>query len=210
MNTPAKTSWRIAGEAVGSCNCSWGCPCQFMALPTHDRCEGMLGVHIQEGYFGDTQLDGVRFARIYWFPGPVHEGNGTRQMIIDEQATPDQRAALIAMDSGTQGGAFFEILAAISTNQFETVFAPITLEIDRERRRATLSVPDILEVRTEPIKNPVSGEEHRARIVLPDGFEFKEAEMANAVSLRVHSGEKLSFQYTDSYAQLNELDWSNA
>src|SRR5690242_10480914 len=40
MSTPAKTPWRIAGEEAGGCNCAWGCPCQFNALPTHGRCEG--------------------------------------------------------------------------------------------------------------------------------------------------------------------------
>ena len=89
MSTPAKTPWRIAGEEVNSCNCAWGCPCQFNALPTHGRCEALIGFQIQEGYFGATRLDGVRFVRIHWWPGPVHEGNGIRQTIIDTQATPD-------------------------------------------------------------------------------------------------------------------------
>ena len=153
----------------------------------------------------------MRFAQIgiQQVPGPLHEGNGTRQLIINEEATPNQRTALMAMYSGTQGGAIFEALAAINPNQLETMFAPITLEINRERRRTTLHIPDILEIRTEPIKNPVSGEEHRARIVLPDGFEFKEAEMANATYLRARSGNQ-EFQYADVYAQLNEFDWSNA
>src|SRR5713101_128378 len=113
MSPPAKTPWRIAGEEIGGCNCAWGCPCQFNALPTHGRCEGLGGWQIREGYFGTTRLDGVRFARIFWWPGPIHEGNGTRQLLIDEQATPDQRTALLALESGTQGGAFFEIFAAV-------------------------------------------------------------------------------------------------
>jgi len=31
--------------------------------------------------------DGVVFTRIYWWPGPINEGNGIRRMIVDEQAT---------------------------------------------------------------------------------------------------------------------------
>ena len=209
MSTPAKVNWRIAGEEVGSCNCAWGCPCQFNALPTHGRCEALLGWQIREGYFGTTRLDGVRFARIYWWPGPIHEANGTRQLIIDEQVTPDQRAALIALDSATHGGSYFEIFAAVCPNVLEPVFAPITFQTDRERRQARLHIPGIGELRTEPIKNPVTGEEHRARIVLPEGFEYKEAEVANTVALRVQSGAPLVFEHTDTYAQLNAFDWSN-
>ena len=209
MNTPAKTNWRIAGEEFGSCNCAWGCPCQFMALPTYGNCEGLTSWQIREGYFGDTRLDGVLFAEIDWWPGPIHDGNGIRQLVIDEQTTPDQRVALTAIWSGVQGGAVFEILAAVCPKQLETVVAPITLQIDRERRHGVLRIPGIGETHAEPIKNPVSGEEHRARIVLPGGFEFEEAEMANAVSLSVQTGD-IAFQHENVYSQLNEFDWSNA
>ena len=206
MSTSSKVDWRISGEELASCNCAWGCPCQFNALPTPGRCEGLGGFQIREGYFGGTRLDGVRFARIFWWPGPVHEGNGTRQTIIDVEATPEQRAALIAMDSGEQGGAIFEIFAAVSPNLLEPVFTAITLEIDRERRQGKLIISDIGESRLEPIKNPVTGEEHRARIVLPNGFEFKEAEMANTAYLRVESGGPLVFQHTNTYGALNEFE----
>lgn len=210
MNTATQTKWRIAGEEVGGCNCAWGCPCQFNALPTHGRCEGLGVAQIGEGYFGTTRLDGVRFAGLYWWPGPIHEGNGTRQLIIDEQTTPDQRAAMLALESGTQGGAFFEIFAAVCPNVLEPVIAPITFQTDRDQRQAQIRIPGIVELRAEPIKNPVTGEEHRARIVLPDGFEYKEAEVGNAVTLRVQSGAPLVFEHTNTYAQLNAFDWSNA
>ncbi len=212
MESPAKTKmdWRIVGEEAVCCNCAWGCPCQFNALPTHGRCEALVGLEIREGYFGDTRLNGARFARIFSWPGPIHEGDGTRQLIIDERATPEQRDALVALESGEQGGAYFEIFAAVAPNVLETVIAPITFEVDRERRQAALHVPDMGEYRAEPIKNPVTGEEHRARIVLPEGFEYQEAEMGNAVYVRVRSDERVAFEHENTYAQLNAFDWSNA
>jgi hypothetical protein len=30
----ARVDWRIQGTDVTHCNCAWGCPCQFMSLPT--------------------------------------------------------------------------------------------------------------------------------------------------------------------------------
>jgi hypothetical protein len=33
----------------------------------------------------------VVFTRIYWWPGPIHEGNGIRRMIVEERATEQQR-----------------------------------------------------------------------------------------------------------------------
>jgi hypothetical protein len=144
------------------------------------------------------------------WPGPIHEGNGTRQAIIDEQTTEEQRTALIALISGTQGGGAFEIFAAVCPNQRETLFAPITFQSDRERRQGRFHIPGLAEFRAEPIKTRVTGQEHRARIVLPGGFEFEEAEMANAVSLKVEAGSPLTFEYANTYAQLNAFDWSNA
>ncbi len=209
MTTATKTKWRIAGEEFGSCNCAWGCPCQFNALPTHGRCEALIALEIREGYYGQTRLDGVRLARIYHWPGPIHEGNGTRQMIIDEQTAREQREALLALDGGAQGGAYFEVFAAVCPNVLEPLYAPITMEVDRTGARASVRVGNLAEARAEPIKNPVTGGEHRARIVLPHGFEFKEAEVANTVHVRVNTGTRLAFEHQNTYAQLNAFDWSS-
>ncbi|MGA7790694.1 MAG: DUF1326 domain-containing protein, partial [Xanthobacteraceae bacterium] len=29
-----------------NCNCAYGCPCQFNALPTHGNCEAVAGMQI--------------------------------------------------------------------------------------------------------------------------------------------------------------------
>jgi hypothetical protein len=209
MNTSTGIKWHISGDEISNCNCAWGCPCQFNALPTYGRCEGIAVWQVREGHFGDTRLNGTRFAGIGWFPGPIHEGNGTIQIIVDEQATPEQREALIKLSSGKYGGAFFEIFAAVTPNRPEPIFAPIFIEMDYDRRTANVRIPGILESQTQPIKNPVTGEEHRARIVLPNGFEFKEAEVANAAVLSVTAGGKLVFRHENTHAHLNAFDWGN-
>jgi hypothetical protein len=208
MAAPTKTKWHLIGEEVVSCNCAWGCPCQFNSLPTYGHCEGPGIVQIHEGHFGDISLDGVRFVATYHWPGAVHEGNGTMQLIIDEQATPAQRAAIVALNSGTQGGAYFETFAAVTPNMLDPIYAPIEFTVDRVKREATLRVSGLVECYIEPIKNPVTGEEHVARIVLPHGFEFTEADMANAVSWQATLGDK-TLAHENCYAQLNSIDWSN-
>jgi hypothetical protein len=199
---------RIAGEEVGGCNCAWGCPCQFNALPTRGRCEGFGACAIRAGHFGSTSLDGIRFAGLYSWPGPIHEGGGTRQLIVDERASAEQRAAIEALESGEHGGAFFEIFASVCPNRLPTRVAPIELSIDREARVATVRIAGLVENVIEPIRNPVTGEEHRARIVLPHGFEFTEAEVANSALLRASADGPFSFVHENTYAQLNEFDWS--
>jgi len=205
-----KTPWRIVAEEASTCNCAWGCPCQFNALPTHGRCEALVALRIREGHYGETPLGGVTFAAAYWWPGAVHEGNGIVQMAIDEKATPAQRTALLNIASGKEGGTFFEIFASVVSQVLDPVFAPIELHSDAERRLATLKVPALgWEFRAEPIKNPVTGEELRARIQLPDGFEYKVAEMGNCVENHAMLGDK-TISNRNSYAQFASVDWTNA
>jgi hypothetical protein len=98
----------------------------------------------------------------------------------------------------------------VCPNRLDTVVAPIRVEIDRERRLGSITIPDIAETRAEPIKNPVTGDEHRARIDLPNGFEYKQAELGNTVSARITGSGKLSMTFENTYAQFNPFDWSNA
>lgn len=209
MTTATKTPWRIVADEVATCNCAWGCPCQFNALPTEGRCEALVAARIREGHFGKTQLGGVTFAAAYWWPGPIHLGSGIAQLAIDETATPDQRAALLAICSGKEGGTFFEIFASVVSKALDPMFVPITFQTDQDKRVASLSVPGLGEFRAEPIKNPITGEEHRARIQLPNGFEYKEAEMGNCVMNNASVGGK-TISNQNTYAQFAAVDWSNA
>jgi hypothetical protein len=204
------TDWRIAGEELVSCNCDWGCPCQFNALPTTGNCEALVAFQIRDGHFGDTPMDGVTFAEVLYWPGAIHEGDGTRQLVIDSNASDEQRAAVETLVSGSEGGTYFEIFASVLPHDRDPITAPIEFTVDRERREASVRVGDVAHTQVQPIKNPVSGEEHRVRIDIPDGFEYHQAEMGNTVELRTSADAPLSLSMDNTYAQLNEFDFSNA
>ena len=207
--TAAKTPWRMTADEVVTCNCAWGCPCQFNALPTKGRCEALAAIRVRQGTYGKTKLDGVTFAAAYWWPKAIHEGNGTVCLAIDEKATPEQRDAILNIASGKNGGTFFEIFASTITTALDPMFVPITFQTDRDKRVAALKVPGLGEFRAEPIKNPVTGEEHRARIQLPNGFDYKEAEVGNCVMNKAtFGGKKIDNQNT--YAQFAQVEWSNS
>ncbi|MGA9724952.1 MAG: DUF1326 domain-containing protein [Candidatus Binatus sp.] len=208
--SPVGTKWRIAGESAVTCNCAWGCPCQFNAPPSRGSCQAVAAHEIREGAYGSTSLSGLRFAQVISWPGAIENGNGTRVFVLDERASEKQREALIAITSGKQGGAYFEVFGAVCPNTLPPLFKRIDFVTDRERRTASLKIDGIAEYATEPIKNPTTGEEHRARIVLPSGFEYKEAEMGNATRISATGGGDLVFEYRDCYAQLNAFDWTNA
>src|SRR5436190_11302085 len=210
MANDGSTDWRMSGDEVGNCNCVWACPCQFDGLPSEGHCEAIIGYQVREGHFGDTQLDGVRWAWLVHWPGAIHEGDGTRQVIVDEAASDEQREAIEALSSGEHGGPYFEIFASVCPNQRETLTAAIEIESDLERRKASMRIGDIAESRIEPIRNPVDDSEHRVRIDLPDGFEYKIAEIANTVSATSNADAPLGMALENSYGQLNEFDWAPA
>ena len=131
----AEANWRLEGEWIKNCNCAFGCPCDFNARPTNGECEGLLGMRITKGHFNDVKLDGLSFFVTVHFPGPLHEGNGQAQPIIDERATATQREALFNIMSGQNSaeGTLFHIFSLIVTKMHDPIFAPVTFEFDKER-----------------------------------------------------------------------------
>ena len=177
--------WRVKATELGNCNCSYGCPCQFNALPTHGNCHGLFGMQIEEGHFGAVRLDGLRTVLIASLPGALHEGNGTMQLIIDDRADAAQRDALVKILTGQETdemATIWWVLAAMCPTKLEPLFRPIEFEVDVEARRGHFRVPGVVETVGEPIRNPVTGAEHRVRIDLPDGFEFRIAEIGSATT----------------------------
>jgi hypothetical protein len=197
--------WLIKGRQFTHCNCAYGCPCQFNALPTHGNCRGLMAIDIDEGHHGTTELEGLRFVVITDFPGAIHEGHGTGAVVIDERATESQRQALLRIATGqdTQPGAtIFQVLSIMLEKVHDPIFARIDFAVDVDARQARLVVPDYLDARGEPIRNPVTGAESRSRIDLPDGFEYIVAEVGRGW---LNATGPLTFTLADSHAHFAEL-----
>jgi len=127
------TRWEIKGREFGNCNCSYGCPCQFNALPTYGNCRGLAVFEIDEGYHGTTRLDGLRAAAIFRWPGPIHEGKGEGVHILDKRATAEQRAALLRILQGEDtepGATVFQVFSSTCDTVHEPIIADIEFELD--------------------------------------------------------------------------------
>lgn len=196
------TQWSIKGREFVHCNCAYGCPCQFDALPTHGDCRAVAGFQIEEGHHGDVRLDGVRFGMIAAWPGPIHEGGGEIVPIVDESATEEQREAILRIMSGEDtepGATLFQVFAATFEKVHDPVFADMDFEVDVDGRTARLNVPGWIEARGEPIVNPITGDEHRARINLPSGFEYDVCEVGRGWA---DTQGPIRLSLADSHAQL--------
>lgn len=177
----AKIDWMIKGPWLTTCNCVVGCPCQFNALPSHGHCRAAVGCEIEEGHFGNVRLDGVRFAGLFAWPGPIHFGGGEAQPIVDVTATPAQRDAILTIMKGEEtepGATIFNVFAGTFAKLHDPLFLPIEFSADVTGRVGRVRVPGVLDVTSEPIRNPVTGATHRVRIDMPNGFEYTQAEVA--------------------------------
>lgn len=206
----SNVDWRLKGPSLTSCNCDIGCPCQFNSLPTKGHCRAAMAVHVDEGHFGNVSLDGVTFGVMVAWPGPIHEGKGEAQPIIDASASPEQREALLAIISGEHtdpGATIFNVFAATFDKIHDPIFAPIQFECDREARTGHISVPGVLEAACEPIRNPITGATHRARIDIPDGFEYTVAEVASGKT-KSGRGAAVDLEWTGAHAHVIDLHWT--
>jgi hypothetical protein len=89
----------------------------------------------------------------------------------------------------------------------EPIFTNVDFEIEIDNRTARLRVPDLIEARGEPLKNPVTGQEHRARIDLPHGFEYALAEVGRGWASTQGA---IAFELADSHAHFAKLRMTGA
>src|SRR6202048_3293257 len=155
--------------------------------------------HIEQGNFNDTNLDGLDWAVLMYWPGEVAEGNGKQQIIIDERADPAQREALRKIlhgESTAPGATHFFVYNSMMSTVLETLYAPIELSIDVDQRTASMTIEGLVESRGEPLAQPGNpGLPPRIQLSTPEGPRYLYAEMGNG-NTTARAGIDLDF--TDS------------
>jgi hypothetical protein len=204
----AHVEWLMQGVEYNNCNCDWGCPCQFNALPTHGNCRALAFVQIDRGHFGSVPLDGLRWGIFAAWPKAVHLGNGAFQTVIDARANEEQRAAIEAISHGREtdaGTLIWQVFSTTITTVLPTLVRPIDLSIDLAAGTASLRIPEMITASSKPIANPVTGAAHRPQLTLPKGFEFTTAEV---VSGTARSTGAIDLDFHDTHAHLAPIHWS--
>ena len=202
-------NWELKGVEFVNCNCDYGCPCQFSALPTHGDCRAIAAYRFDEGHFGEIDLGGLNVIGMFSWPKAIHEGDGRAFLIIDDRASPEQRDALLSIFSGENtepGKTIWNVFAATYAEVLPPEVRPIHIEIDVEERTGSVRVDGFVDMQGEPIRNPVTGEKHRVRIDLPEGFEYSLAEMGSGSST---SRGPIPMTLENSYGQFAHIHLNN-
>ena len=204
------TAWEIKGRELVNCTCEYGCNCQFNALPDKGHCHAVAGIQIDQGHHGDVNLDGLKIAAIFKWPGAIHEGNGEAIAFVDERASEEQRSALLRIMTGQDTDPFatmFAVYASTVTKMHAPVFIAVDFDVDVDARKGRLFIKNYIEMTGEPIRNKVTGQASRAQIVLPEGFEYALAEIGSASS---KSTGPVQVDIADKYGQFAHLHLNNS
>jgi hypothetical protein len=178
-------NWYMKADYVETCNCDFGCPCNFNGFPTYGYCRELTLYHIKQGNYGDNvKLDGLEVIYAASWPKAIHEGNGTLQLFITKNANEKQRQAIVEIFTGkAKGEGPFAIFGGTLKYILDPQYVDIISNIDG--RKSSFSVPGIIDVQVENFVNPVTGEEQDTKIQLPKGFIFKLADAAKTKVMRI-------------------------
>ena len=186
--------WHLKAEYVETCNCDFGCPCNFSGFPTYGFCRALVLHSITSGSYGDVKIDGIDVIFAVSWPKAIHEGNGTCQLFISKHATQQQRDAILMIFSGqAKGSGPFAIFAPTLKYVLDPQFVEIDKKIDGKRSR--FSVPGVIDVQVESFKNPVTGEEQDTKIQLPKGFIWQ---LADACKTKVMNISTAGLNFDDA------------
>src|SRR5438552_106299 len=144
-------SWQIAGDYFETCSCDYLCPCiptNLAGKPTKEWCNFAMVFHIEKGRSEAINLDGLTFAVLGHAPDIMGKGNWSVGLIIDEQASAEQKQAITTIASGQAGGPP-AILTGVVGKLLGVESRPIQFKKDGLRR--SVSIPKILEQSCEGV-----------------------------------------------------------
>jgi hypothetical protein len=199
--TETATKWQLKGTLLIACNCDFGCPCNFNALPSRGKCEGGWIWHVDKGTVGDVSLDGLSFTVHSNWPGAIHDGGGRALSLYDERADERQVEAITSLVRGELGGPW-----GIFINTYELLaIRPEPFELHLDGVHSNARVGDAITLRMTTIKNPVTGAEVHPGAVLPEGLVCKEASFGMSEAFWV-SGE-IEYDHSGQYVAAAPFDY---
>ena len=148
----AQQKWTMRGQYMESCNCDYLCPCIYtnpQAAVTYDHCIAALVFRIEAGDYGETRLDGLKFALVIRSGKVIADGDWIFAGVVDERADEAQRQALAAIVGGDAGGPPGFIRENLVGDFRGVEFKPIEFNLDGLQRSSM--IPDILSFEIEGV-----------------------------------------------------------
>lgn len=123
-------AYDLEGRMAEICSCATYCPCTAGLEPDGGICDFNWVFHVDRGTVGDVDVTGLNMGfvgRVTGTPGP---GVARVAVLVDDRASDDQEAALVAAWTGQRGGPLSE-LASLVAEVAAVQRADISFDVDK-------------------------------------------------------------------------------
>jgi hypothetical protein len=142
--------YNLEGRLLEVCDCNVLCPCWIGELPDNGTCQSALAYRIDKGSIDGVDVSGLTFAAAAFIPGRTLDGNIRVVRYVDDRATAEQEAALLAAFRGERGGPLADL--ATLYVEVDARRAPITFEV--EEGKGSFGIGQSVIAEMEPYRGP--------------------------------------------------------
>jgi hypothetical protein len=148
-------AYQLEGRLLEVCTCNVLCPCWVGEDPDNGTCDGVLAWHVDQGTIDGTDVSGRTLVILCHIPGNILQGNWRVRVYIDDQATPEQKEALVNVWTGKLGGPVADLAKLVGeVAAIEQV--PITFEV--KGVDGTLKVGEAIDAGLKPFQGATGKE----------------------------------------------------
>jgi hypothetical protein len=121
-------AYDLEGTLLEVCNCNILCPCWVGEDPDNGTCDSVMAWHIDKGTVNGTDVSGQTIALLVHIPGNVLNGNCKAVVYVGDDASDEQRQAILDVWTGKLGGPVADVAALIG-EVVSVESAPISYEV---------------------------------------------------------------------------------
>ena len=140
-------SYTLEGQLLEVCTCKTLCPCWVGEDPDFGTCDGVLAWNIRQGTINGVDVSGLTICALAHIPGNILEGNWRVVLYVDDQASPEQKEALLDVWGGKLGGPVGDLVQLVG-EVVAVKDAKFTAEV--KEGRGLLVVGDEIHAEMEP------------------------------------------------------------
>ncbi len=201
-------TWRMKGDYFEHCSCDAHCPCTASGLtarPTQGHCDVVFAIHIDQGHYDNVTLDGLNWMLALSTPGPMHQGNATAALYIDQRASAEQAQALTTIATGQAGGMPKLVGEMIPITNFLGV-KQVPIEFHKDGLKRVAVSPGIADMEIEAFQGQDGGPVMLGNIV--HHFEHNNTLTLGTATKGIFTDYNLAWDNTGKNAHYSPFEWS--
>jgi hypothetical protein len=143
--------YHLEGRLLEVCDCNVLCPCWIGEDPDNPTCNTIVAWHFDKGKIDGVDVAGTTIALLAHVPGNILKGNWKAAVYVSDNATPQQKDAILKVYTGKLGGPVGDLVKLVGeVVSVESV--PISFEV--QGGKGTIKVGDAGYAELEPYIGP--------------------------------------------------------